>query len=198
MPSAGPRATKKFVNASLPTKEMDTPVIDVRYQKLKLISMTRPFKNVFWTPLAKQPDPEPECRIDEDCPRDHACIGASCQNPCTLNNPCSRSQRCVVENTLPVRTVACVCPNGFVQGTGGDCVKVTATPECYRNEDCRTPEVCHTGSCLDACLVYDCAPDAICSTTVHDIECTCRPGFTGDGRSYCSRGKLALNSLLLF
>merc|ERR1712079_292034 len=129
------------------------------------------------------PDPEPECRSDEDCPRDHACIGAICQNPCELNNPCTRSQRCVVENSLPIRTVACVCPNGFVQGTGGDCVKVTATPECYRNEDCRTSEVCHTGSCLDACLVYDCAPDAICSSTVHDIECTCRPGFTGDGRS---------------
>ena len=42
-------------------------------------------------------------------------------------------------------------------------------------------------------MVYDCAPDAICSTTVHDIECTCRPGFTGDGRSYCSRGECSIN-----
>ena len=63
---------------------------------------------------------------------------------------------------------------------------VTATPECFRHDDCRNSEVCHTGSCINACIVKDCADNAICSTTVHDIACTCRPGFTGDGHVRCS------------
>ena len=63
---------------------------------------------------------------------------------------------------------------------------VTATPECFRHDDCRNAEVCHTGSCINACIVKDCADNAICSTTVHDIACTCRPGFTGDGHVRCS------------
>lgn len=125
MPSVEQQDTKKFVNASLLTKEMVTHNATNVSNFLISSGVLRPFfKQSIFTPLiARQPDPEPECRIDEDCPRDHACIGAQCQNPCTLNNPCSRSQRCVVENSLPIRTVACVCPNGFVQGTGGDCVK---------------------------------------------------------------------------
>ena len=65
-------------------------------------------------------------------------------------------------------------------------ISVTATPECFRHEDCRNSEVCHTGSCINACIVKDCADNAICSTTVHDIACKCRPGFTGDGHVRCS------------
>ena len=69
---------------------------------------------------------------------------------------------------------------------------VLPSPECVRNEDCRTPEVCHTGTCLDACLVKDCAVNAICKSTVHDITCICREGFTGDGRSFCNRCKCSI------
>ena len=69
--------------------------------------------------------------------------------------------------------------------------------ECRRNEDCRQSEVCHTGSCLNACLVFKCAPFATCATTVHDIRCTCLPGYTGDGRNVCNRSKFVLNALHL-
>ena len=65
--------------------------------------------------------PEPECRIDEDCPSRMACIAETCQNPCRVANPCTGSQKCQVTDTLPTRTVSCVCPQGFVFGSNGDC-----------------------------------------------------------------------------
>ena len=129
---------------------------------------------------------DPECRVDGDCPSQHACIDQRCQNPCIVRNPCSGAQKCVVTDSLPIRTVGCVCPDGSVAGPQGECVRVTATPECFRDDDCRNSEICHTGSCINACIVKDCADNAICSTTVHDIACRCRPGYTGDGHVRCS------------
>ena len=66
---------------------------------------------------------------------------------------------------------------------------VSAVPQCSTNSDCRTSEICHTGSCINACLIFKCGANAICSTTVHDIACTCRPGFTGNGRDGCIQRK---------
>ena len=71
------------------------------------------------------PEPEPECRVDQDCPSKLSCISESCQNPCRLNNPCRGSQQCVVADTLPTRSVACVCPDGTVAGGNGECKKGT-------------------------------------------------------------------------
>ena len=61
--------------------------------------------------------------MDGDCPSKHACIDERCQNPCIVRNPCTGAQKCVVTDSLPIRTIGCVCPDGFVAGTAGDCVK---------------------------------------------------------------------------
>ena len=66
---------------------------------------------------------EPECRVDGDCPSQHACIDQRCQNPCIVRNPCSGAQKCVVTDSLPIRTVGCVCPDGSVAGPQGECVR---------------------------------------------------------------------------
>ena len=66
---------------------------------------------------------EPECRIDQDCPSKLACISQTCQNPCTVNNPCQFDQRCVVIDSQPSRSVACVCPEGTVFENNGKCTK---------------------------------------------------------------------------
>ena len=71
--------------------------------------------------LLGKPDPEPECRVDQDCPSKLSCISESCQNPCRLSNPCRGAQQCVVADTLPTRSVACVCPDGTVAGSNGEC-----------------------------------------------------------------------------
>ena len=66
---------------------------------------------------------EPECRVDQDCPSKLACISQSCQNPCTVNNPCQFDQRCVVIDSQPSRSVACVCPEGTAIGSNGQCTQ---------------------------------------------------------------------------
>lgn len=66
---------------------------------------------------------DPECRVDQDCSTKLACIGETCQNPCQIDNPCTGNQRCVVTDTLPIRTVACICPDGLVFTQSGNCKK---------------------------------------------------------------------------
>ena len=136
---------------------------------------------------------EPECRVDKDCPSQMTCMRETCQNPCIVSNPCIGSQKCVVKDTFSsLRSVACECPEGLIYGGNGECIQGTGENECRRNEDCRISEVCHTGTCINACLVLKCAPYATCQTTVHDIQCTCISGFTGDGRVACNRCKFLL------
>ena len=65
---------------------------------------------------------EPECRVDRDCPSKLTCMSETCQNPCVITNPCSRSQQCVVTDTrTSLRSVACICPEGTLAGYGGTC-----------------------------------------------------------------------------
>ena len=77
--------------------------------------------NIFAS-LAIVPD-TPECRIDRDCPSKLACISEICQNPCSVNNPCSNTQKCVVIDSQPSRSVACICPEGAVFGSNGACTQ---------------------------------------------------------------------------
>ena len=78
---------------------------------------TRFFKIIIVVPQTT----EPECRVDQDCHSDLACIGERCQNPCRISNPCSGQQKCVVKDTLPTRTLACVCPEGTIFSNQGHC-----------------------------------------------------------------------------
>ena len=65
---------------------------------------------------------DPECRVDIDCPPQMTCMSETCRNPCNVNNPCSRSQQCVVTDTFTsFRSVACICPEGTLAGYGGTC-----------------------------------------------------------------------------
>ena len=60
------------------------------------------------------PDPEPECRVDADCPSRMACLNEVCRNPCTALTPCGINAECSVQNTLPQRTMLCMCRRGYV------------------------------------------------------------------------------------
>jgi hypothetical protein len=59
-----------------------------------------------------EPEAQPECRQDPDCPSGLACINEHCQNPCRVLNPCHPTANCRVINTSPVRTMICECPPG--------------------------------------------------------------------------------------
>ena len=60
------------------------------------------------------PEPEPECRIDGDCPSRLACLNEVCRNPCAVLAPCGINAECSVQNTLPQRTMLCTCLPGYV------------------------------------------------------------------------------------
>lgn len=66
---------------------------------------------------------------------------------------------------------------------------VEVKPECEINEDCPSSDVCHQGSCQDACRFQTCGANAECSTTRHRARCTCLPGFSGDPYTACSSRK---------
>lgn len=64
---------------------------------------------------------EPECRHDPECPSQLACIRNTCVNPCIALSPCAASSRCSVLDTMPVRTMICTCPDGWVPNNEGEC-----------------------------------------------------------------------------
>lgn len=56
----------------------------------------------------------PECELDVDCPSKLACIKNRCLNPCVELSACHSSAHCSVVDTVPIRTMICTCPVGWV------------------------------------------------------------------------------------
>ena len=72
------------------------------------------FLHLYQTMSISVPVIEPECRVDGDCPSRQACLQEVCRNPCTELKPCGRNAECSVQNTLPQRTMVCMCIPGYV------------------------------------------------------------------------------------
>ncbi len=64
----------------------------------------------------RQPEPEaqPECLKDADCPRGYGCIDQSCKDLCRALNPCHHTAICKVFDTSPIKTTTCSCPPGTI------------------------------------------------------------------------------------
>ena len=56
---------------------------------------------------------EPDCTTDSQCDSQLACIDEECKNPCQAIDPCARDANCRVHDTLPLRTMSCICRPGF-------------------------------------------------------------------------------------
>lgn len=52
--------------------------------------------------------------MDADCSSKLACFSGECKNPCVKTKPCGLNAECLVVDTLPLRTMSCVCLPGFV------------------------------------------------------------------------------------
>ncbi len=61
------------------------------------------------------------CTRDSDCPSQTACVSGECVNPCALSEPCGRNAFCTVLDTLPVRTMTCVCIQGYEGDASFEC-----------------------------------------------------------------------------
>ena len=63
---------------------------------------------------------------------------------------------------------------------------VEVRPQCYTDNDCARNELCHDGSCVDACRLKRCGDNARCETGVHSAKCICLPGYTGNAEVACN------------
>ena len=123
---------------------------------------------------------DPDCRVDANCPDYQSCVNEFCRNPCHASNPCAVGQTCQVENTLPSRTVNCLCPDGFVVGLQGECNQglncmlfcSTALNECHLNA-C----LFSTFFCTDLLVEASpfCRKDNQCRSTEQCVSGTCLP-----------------------
>ena len=68
------------------------------------------------------------CKGDIECPTREACINKECQNPCTAIKPCAANAVCIVQNTLPLRTMICTCDEGYVGRGDVSCEKYSTYP----------------------------------------------------------------------
>lgn len=121
-------------------------------------------------------DVQLECRSDGDCSPTHACLNSRCRDPCVALEPCSAPARCQVLATLPVRTMNCICPEGYVSSGGGTCQPTAPVAEiggCITDSDCAPDRSCQAHVCRDPC---NCGVNAECRVKDHRPVCTCRQG----------------------
>lgn len=132
---------------------------------------------------------EPECTEDGDCPSLLACFNGHCKNPCTELEPCQRPAMCQTVSTLPVRTMICECPPGYISSGSGTC---KATPpvktigECIDDSECPTDRACINAICRDPC---DCGPNSECRIKDHKPICSCLPGYDGNPNLECVKSE---------
>lgn len=139
--------------------------------------------------VACRQEVQPECKEDADCPSLLACFDNVCQNPCTTLEPCKRPAECVVVNSLPVRTMICECPSGYVSSGSGTC-KITppmTAVACTADTQCPSDRACLNGRCIDPC---NCGPNSECRVWDHKPVCSCLAGFDGSPEIDCSRGMI--------
>ena len=180
----------------------------IRRKNIKGFENFHLIKHTFFIAIAPI---ELECRVDDDCGPRFACINNECRDPCEATRPCHHTQICRVENSSPIRTVLCTCPDDTFIGPNGECkpkgislaclhymirqyfydILVTPTPSCLTDRDCRDPDKCVDGTCRDACNVDPCGANAICKSRGHASSCSCPIGYTGNPRVQCLKSKFS-------
>lgn len=122
--------------------------------------------------------PRVECREDDDCSANLACISGKCQNPCQLQNPCPTNKRCDTVNHKPI----CVCSK--------DCTSSISL--CLNDRGCSDNLACRSYQCVDPCRGFNCPQDRPCYVEDHKPICKfCPAGFSVDPVYGCMKGKAA-------
>ena len=67
---------------------------------------------------------------------------------------------------------------------------VEGTNQCSSDYDCQSDQVCHEGSCQNACRFKVCGLNSACSSANHIAKCICYTGYFGDANVECFAGKI--------
>jgi len=97
----------------------------------------------------------PECVLNNDCPRDKACIRQKCVDPCP--GTCGQNAECSVINHIPT----CTCLRGYQGNAFIGCQQIP--PEIPKNP----------------CNPSPCGPNSQCREINGQAVCSCVPGFIG-------------------
>lgn len=127
-----------------------------------------------------------ECSTDSDCVRPLGCVNARCVDLC-VGNPCETGLLCKTVDILPLRAVACVCPDGDRVAPDSGC-RTLPEADCSSDLDCSYSQTCRRGKCVDACKASSCGHNALCESTDHVSRCICPPGYIGNPRIECNPG----------
>lgn len=133
-------------------------------------------------------EPQVECTIDADCSSRLACLNHKCVDPCPALEPCVRPAKCEVVPSLPVRTMICICPEGYISSGNGTCKPIQAVIRvggCISDSDCPSDRSCVNDICRTPC--DGCAPNAVCRVKDHKPVCSCEQGYDGKPEIQCIR-----------
>lgn len=136
---------------------------------------------------SRTPTVTAECTQDSQCPSQTACVNTKCVNPCRLGQICSPDQECRVSDSLPLRTVMCLCPPDTIATQDGLCRRIQAAPQCRVDQDCKDSDRCVQGNCIEACRIDSCGLNAQCISRAHQAMCTCPEGYAGNAHVECTR-----------
>ncbi|XP_060896663.1 mucin-like protein [Labrus mixtus] len=156
-----------------------------------------------WTPLSTQPV-QLTIRVSDE-------LSSSLFTPVLRVCNCLNGGTCqydsVTENHLhgKFQVVGCLCPEGFSGKFCGSAADVCRGRPCFRGVQCRSGSKAGRFTCGECpgnmvsegeqgykCFEHDmcippfsfpCHKDADCLSTKLNYTCTCRPGFTGDGKN---------------
>lgn len=131
-------------------------------------------------------EPQPECEYDTDCPSRLACINQKCGDPCLAFEPCQKPAYCEVVPSSPVRTMVCICPEGYVSSGPATCKPtVPITPVgCISDSDCASDRACINSICRNPC---NCGSNSECRIKDHKPVCSCAQGYEGNPEIECVR-----------
>lgn len=120
------------------------------------------------------------CRTDGDCSGSHACVQRNCVPACSPSS-CGKNAICHGINHKAI----CECPPGFGGNPRDSCVLLG----CRSNSDCPTNRACINNRCENPCAQNPCTGNMDCNVYNHVVECACPPGYVGDVKSGCTKGK---------
>lgn len=119
----------------------------------------------------------PECVLNNDCPKNRACIRMKCVDPCP--GTCGQNAECAVINHIPM----CTCLPGYSGNAFTFCSKIPGSYSTETDLEWKRP----TEFCFDLpetalqnpCNPSPCGPNSQCRDTNGQAVCSCVPGFIG-------------------